>query len=105
MAGQSYDNALAETVNGYYKAELIYGPEQGPWRNVDEVGLATLSWVYWFNADRTTTATATTTSRPTSSKRRFMLPNRSPRPGLETNGPSLHQTQGDSVSGVVVGGT
>ena len=37
----SYDNALAETVNGYFKAELIYGPEQGPWKTVDEVELAT----------------------------------------------------------------
>ena len=50
--GDSYDNALAETVNGYYKAELIYGPEQGPWHNVDEVELATLAWVYWHNNQR-----------------------------------------------------
>jgi putative transposase len=48
----SYDNALAETVNGYYKAELIYGPEQGPWKTVDEVELATLAWVHWHNTQR-----------------------------------------------------
>lgn len=48
----SYDNALAETVNGYYKAELIYGPEQGPWKTVDEVELATLAWVHWHNSQR-----------------------------------------------------
>ena len=45
-------NALAETVNGLYKAELIYGPEQGPWRSVEAVELATLSWVSWFNTQR-----------------------------------------------------
>ena len=50
--GDSYDNALAETVNGYYKAELIYGPEQGPWKTVDEVELATLAWVHWHNTQR-----------------------------------------------------
>ena len=50
--GDSYDNALAETVNGYYKAELIYGPEQGPWKTVDEVELATLAWVHWHNNQR-----------------------------------------------------
>ena len=48
----SYDNALAETVNGYFKAELIYGPEQGPWKSVDEVELATLAWVHWPNTQR-----------------------------------------------------
>jgi putative transposase len=46
----SYDNALAETVNGLYKTELIR--RQGPWRTVDEVELATLGWVHWFNTAR-----------------------------------------------------
>ena len=46
----SYDNALAETINGLYKTELIR--RQGPWRNVDEVELATLGWVHWFNTTR-----------------------------------------------------
>jgi putative transposase len=41
----SYDNALAESVNGLYKTELIR--QQSPWRNVDEVELATLGWVHW----------------------------------------------------------
>jgi putative transposase len=50
--GDSYDNALAETVNGLYKAELIYGPEQGPWRTIEAVELATLSWVAWYNEQR-----------------------------------------------------
>ena len=52
--GDSYDNALAETVNGYYKAELIRGParEGRPWKTVDDVELATLGWVHWHNHDR-----------------------------------------------------
>ncbi len=51
--GDSFDNALAETVNGYYKAELIYGPARtGPWKTVEDVELATLSWVHWHNNSR-----------------------------------------------------
>ena len=49
----SYDNALAETVNGYYKAELIRGPARtGPWKTVEDVELATLGWVHWHNTAR-----------------------------------------------------
>jgi putative transposase len=51
--GDSFDNALAETLNGYYKAELIRGPARpGPWRTVDDVELATLGWVHWHNTSR-----------------------------------------------------
>jgi putative transposase len=50
--GDSYDNALAESVNGLYKTELIRGPDQGPWRTVEDVELATLSWVHWHNTTR-----------------------------------------------------
>ena len=47
------NNALAETVNGYYKSELIYGPARtGPWKTVEDVELATLAWVYWWNTQR-----------------------------------------------------
>jgi putative transposase len=48
--GDSYDNALAETINGLYKAELIR--QQGPWRNLEAVEFATLTWVDWFNNRR-----------------------------------------------------
>jgi transposase InsO family protein len=48
--GDSYDNALAETINGLYKAEVIW--RRGPWRNVDDVEYATLVWVDWFNNRR-----------------------------------------------------
>jgi putative transposase len=50
--GDSYDNALAEAVNALYKSELIRGPQQGPWKSVDDVELATLGWVTWFNNER-----------------------------------------------------
>jgi putative transposase len=50
--GDSFDNALAESVNALYKTELIYGPDQGPWRTVEDVELATLSWVHWHNLER-----------------------------------------------------
>ncbi len=49
----SYDNALAETTNGLYKTECVYGPDAPrPWDDVDQLELATLSWVHWFNDDR-----------------------------------------------------
>ena len=48
--GDSFDNALAETVNGLYKAELIW--QRGPWRTADDVELATPAWVDWWNHRR-----------------------------------------------------
>jgi putative transposase len=51
--GDSFDNALAETVIGYFKAELIRGPTRtSPWKTVDDVELATLGWVHWHNTQR-----------------------------------------------------
>jgi len=48
--GDSYDNALAETINGLYKTEVIR--QQGPWRTIEDVEFATLKWVDWFNHRR-----------------------------------------------------
>jgi putative transposase len=48
--GDSYDNALAETINGLYKAEVIH--RRGPWRSLETVEFATLEWVDWFNNRR-----------------------------------------------------
>lgn len=48
--GDSYDNALAETINGLYKAEVIH--RRGPWRSFEAVEFATLAWVDWFNNRR-----------------------------------------------------
>ena len=47
--GDSYDNALAETINGLYKAEVSH---RRSWRNLEAVELATLDWVDWFNHKR-----------------------------------------------------
>ena len=48
--GDSYDNALAETINGLYKTELIH--RHGPWKTRASVEMATLQWVHWFNHQR-----------------------------------------------------
>ena len=48
--GDSYDNALAETIIGLYKTEVIH--HRGPWRHIDAVEYATLEWVDWFNHRR-----------------------------------------------------
>ena len=48
--GDSYDNALAESVIGLYKAELVR--RRGSWRGVEDLELATLEWVDWFNNRR-----------------------------------------------------
>jgi len=48
--GDSYDNALAETVIGLFKTEVIQ--RRGPWRSFDAVEYATLEWVDWFNNRR-----------------------------------------------------
>ena len=48
--GNSYDNALAETINGLYKAEVIH--KRGPWRSFETTEFATLEWVNWFNHRR-----------------------------------------------------
>jgi putative transposase len=48
--GDSYDNALAESVIGLYKAELVH--RRGPWRGCDDLEFATLQWVDWFNHRR-----------------------------------------------------
>jgi len=48
--GDSYDNALAETIIGLYKTEVIH--QEGPWRDADHVEFETLDWVDWFNNQR-----------------------------------------------------
>ena len=48
----SFDNALAEAINGLYKTECVYGPDTNGWDDVSHLELATLSWVHWFNEER-----------------------------------------------------
>jgi len=48
--GDSYDNAMAETINGLYKTELVR--KKGPWKSIEALELETLNWVTWFNRSR-----------------------------------------------------
>ena len=50
VLSDSYDNALAESVNGLYETELLR--REGPWRSVEAVELTTLEWVHWSNSQR-----------------------------------------------------
>jgi putative transposase len=85
----SYDNALAGTVSGYYKAELIRGPARPRlWRTID-VELATLA-----GCTGTTPADCTATS---ATSRPPTLPSRATGPRSKSNSQSLHQTQGGSL--------
>ena len=71
--GDSYDNALAESVIGLYKAELIFN--RGPWRTVEDVELATLAWVHWWNTTRLHSAVGHVP--PAEFERRWLEANRS----------------------------
>ena len=86
--GDSYDNALAETVNGLYKAELIH--RRGPWRSVEQVELETAAWVHWWNTQRLHSACET-------SRRRSTRPHTGPPAGghgrLKPIDLGLHETQ------------
>ncbi len=78
--GSSDDNALAETINGLYKTELI--KPRGPWRNGDQVEFATAEWVDWFTGGSFSTAATChrrrwrlpTTLKPSPSHRRAVRP-------------------------------
>ena len=99
----SYDNALAETTNGLYKTELVYGPDSTGWDDVDELELATR---HGCTGSTTTGSTATaTTSPPPSSKPRSTLPTTPPAGCSETKPPSLQRTQGGSRGLVLVSGS
>ncbi len=74
--GDSYDNALAETINGLYKAELIY--RCAPWKTKAAVELATLEWVAWFNHHRLLESIG------------YIPPSRSGSKLLSTTGPKGH---------------
>jgi putative transposase len=90
----SIDDSFDNATNRLYKTELIRGPGHGPWKNVDDVELATLAWMHWYNTARLH-RTSTTCRRQSS--RRPTLPDRPTRNWLESNKPSLHQTQGGSL--------
>jgi putative transposase len=90
--GNSYDNALAEAVNGLYKAELI--GRQGPWRTAEQVELATLAWVQWWNQRRLHGAIGDIP--PAEHEAIYYRQHQSPRRSHNPNRLSLYQTQGSS---------
>jgi len=87
--GDSYDNALAETVNGLYKTELIRA--RGPWRTADQVELATAAWVAWWNAERAPFRLRRHPARRVRGGLPFPIGDQCGR--LKSNQPSLHETQ------------
>ena len=93
--GDSYNNTMAESFNGLYKWELIY--PQGPWRGLDDVEFATMTYVDWFNHRRLhgeITNDASYTTRPTPRPTTTVKQRQPPRPS--PNNPSSHQTRGAS---------
>ena len=88
--GDSYDNALAEATNSLYKTELIRGPGQGPWRTST---MSNSPPSDGFTGITTSGCTATSKTCLRQSSRRPTLPSRPTKNWLESNRPSLHQTQ------------
>jgi putative transposase len=97
--GDSYDNAVAESTIGLYKTELIR--RRGPWRGVEDLELATLDYVHWFNHQRL--HGAVDNLPPVEFEAASYRHNpKAQRP--EPNRPSLHQTRGGSVRWIGVAG-
>ncbi|GAA2250108.1 hypothetical protein GCM10009851_39620 [Herbiconiux moechotypicola] len=90
--GDSYDNALAEAVNGLYKTELIR--RRGPWRKVEQVELATLEYVWWWNNSRLHGELGYRT--PAEIEAAYYADQESPQPATARQGPDRNETQGDS---------
>ena len=80
--GDTFDNALAETVNGYYKAELIRRAHTcGPWKTVADVELATLSWVHWHNTSSAARLPRRHPTQPSTSRQLLRCQPDRPAPG------------------------
>lgn len=96
--GDSYDSALAETVNGYYKTELVRGPARpGPWRTVEDLD-SRPSDGSTGTTRNASTATSETSHLPSSSRRSMLTKPRAVS-WWKSNSASLHQTQGGSLDG------
>lgn len=97
--GDSYDNTLAETVNGYYKTELVRGPARpGPWKTVEDLELATLGWVHWHNTQRLHSYLGDV---PPAEFEQAFYAGQTPISWWEPHNANLHQTQSGS-GGVVL---
>lgn len=86
--GPGAHDALAETTNGLYKTECVYAPDTNGWDDVDELELATLSWVHWFNEDRLHGHCHDVP--PAEFEAAFYAAQQANPAGLESNGSGLH---------------
>ena len=91
--GDSFDNALAEAVNGLYKTELIR--RQGPWRTIEQVELATLEYVWWWNNQRL--HGELDYRPPVEVEDAYYADLESAQPVIAGQGTDRNETQGDSV--------
>jgi hypothetical protein len=91
--GDSYDNALAETINGLYKAEVIH--RRGPWRSFEAVEFATLTWVDWFNNRRLLEPIGNIP--PAEAEERYYAMPEEPAVAAQLKPNGLRQTRGGSV--------
>mgnify|MGYP007025653734 CR=1 FL=1 len=92
----SFHKALAATTNGLHDAERVCGPDTpAVWDDVDQLELETLGWVLWFNEDRFHGHCDDVP--PAEVEAAFHAARQTDLPGLETNGPSLHQTRAIQV--------
>lgn len=92
--GYSCDNAMAEAVNNLYKTELIR--QRGPWRTVEQVELATLEWVWWWNNQRLHGELDMRT--PIEVENAYYAGLESDNPAPAGQGPDWNESQADSVS-------
>jgi putative transposase len=90
--GDSYDNALAETINGLYKAELIH--RRPPRKTVESLELAPLEWVAWFNHQRLVEPISYIPPAEAEDRYHLQLPRRLNTPAFEPR--SHYETRGDS---------
>ncbi len=91
--GDSYGNALAETVIGLYKTEVIR--QAGPWRGLEDVDYATLEWVAWYNTQRLLEPLGYVP--PAEYEAQDARTQTAPLEAGRLNQPSLRKTRGDSV--------
>ena len=90
--GDAYDNALAESIIGLYKTEVIH--RRGPWRGFDDVEYATLEWVAWFNTQRLLVPVGYVP--PAEFEEQYYRIQAAPAKRLALNEPSLLRTRGGS---------
>src|SRR3978361_1474565 len=96
--GDAYANALAETINGLYKAEVIH--RRGPWRSFEAVEFATLEWVDWFNNRRLLEPIGNIPPAEAEAAYHASLEPSAMAAGLKPNG--LRQTRGGSIRAVEI---